>query len=293
MGLRNRLFGHDVTCDWVEDLPGEIEAASDQQNFHSVAWLMVGCSSTSAGQLALRDGHLEFIDVDGEVHVRTPRCEIESAWSPWYYFGGGLKLRMRGRTYRIHVRITQRPAGGARRLAENLWFGGRPRSTVAGCQNLSRVRARTHAHQAMARALHQVNLKTGLHLRDHGIRRSMEFNGLRKIVLAATLRNTALSRNFHEYQAAGFEATAAVDAASASPGLDHNYVHCGQSNINRTRKRGKIDVDSGPRSRARCSTHLYVAASVGPVPAGATTGGLGAIPFNEALGAGLPTPPWV
>ena len=94
-------------------------SASNQPEFDSVAWLMVGCRITTAGQLALRDGCLKFTDADGQVRFGTLVREIESVWSPWYYFGGGLKLTRRGETYRLtFVLPNDQPAalGGWRRI---------------------------------------------------------------------------------------------------------------------------------------------------------------------------------
>ncbi len=69
------------------------------------------------------------------------------------------------------------------------------------------------------------------------------------------------------------------------PAVDLFVSDAGQSLFGHEARR-QVGIAVQPRaSRPRCSTHLYVAASVGPVPAGATTGGLHQDATEHLLGA--------
>jgi len=83
--------------------------------FDSEAWLLVGMTSSLAGWLALSDGFLAFADEDGDIHFSLPLEDIEQIWSPWYYFGGGLKMRIEGHTFRITFTLPNDQPGGDRR----------------------------------------------------------------------------------------------------------------------------------------------------------------------------------
>lgn len=86
--------------------------------FDSVAWMLIGCRRTQTGRLELRGGHLAFTDAEGELRFGTPLAEVEAVWSPWYYFGGGLKLKVRGETHRFTFVLPNdqpHPLGGWRR----------------------------------------------------------------------------------------------------------------------------------------------------------------------------------
>ena len=91
----------------------EARGTSARGNIESEAWLLVGMTRSLAGWMVLEDECIAFADEDGQVHFSTPLAQIERAWSPWYYFGGGLKLRIDGKTFRITLtRPNDQPGGG-------------------------------------------------------------------------------------------------------------------------------------------------------------------------------------
>jgi hypothetical protein len=64
------------------------------------AWQMVGITVSVPGVLELADGRLGFTTVEGRV-FEAPLAEVSDVVFPWYYFGGGVKLRVGGEQVRI------------------------------------------------------------------------------------------------------------------------------------------------------------------------------------------------
>jgi hypothetical protein len=98
-------------------LPGK-KAKRSEVDFASYAWLLIGTFRTAAGWLDLTAGRLRFSTADQVVFdVRT--AEVTDVVWPWYYFGGGVKLRAAGEPYRLSFVL---PNGGeyptARLVAE-------------------------------------------------------------------------------------------------------------------------------------------------------------------------------
>jgi hypothetical protein len=70
------------------------------QTLRSPAWLLSGLTQSVAGELILKDGRLIFETGDRDRIFDAPLGEI-SAKFPWYYFSGGMKLRIGTDDYRV------------------------------------------------------------------------------------------------------------------------------------------------------------------------------------------------
>jgi hypothetical protein len=68
--------------------------------FASYAWLLKGMTVSIPGWLDLQSGRLRFSTPE-EVVFDVPLAEVTGITYPWYYFGGGVKLRAAGKAYRI------------------------------------------------------------------------------------------------------------------------------------------------------------------------------------------------
>ena len=68
--------------------------------FASDAWLLKGAAVSIPGWLYLREGFLCFVTPD-ETVFDVPLAEVTSVAFPWYYFGGGVKLKAAGEPYRL------------------------------------------------------------------------------------------------------------------------------------------------------------------------------------------------
>jgi hypothetical protein len=69
--------------------------------FDSPAWILVGLTRNIPGWLAYQDGGLAFADTDGDVLFAAELSDVRDLEFPWYYFGGGLKLKVLGKKYRL------------------------------------------------------------------------------------------------------------------------------------------------------------------------------------------------
>ncbi len=69
-------------------------------DFASYAWLLRGITVSIPGWLDVHDGCLRF-STPQEVVFDVPLAEITSVNYPWYYFGGGVKLKAAGTPYRL------------------------------------------------------------------------------------------------------------------------------------------------------------------------------------------------
>ena len=68
--------------------------------FASYAWRLKGITGTEAGWMDLHDGDLRFATPE-KVVFDVPLAEVTRITYPWYYFGGGVKLRAAGAAYRF------------------------------------------------------------------------------------------------------------------------------------------------------------------------------------------------
>jgi hypothetical protein len=88
------------------------------EEFATYAWLLKGMTGSEAGWLDLTDGRLRFSTPDGVV-FDVPLAEITDVEHPWYYFGGGVKLKAAGTAYRLsYVRPNGAEYAAARGLAD-------------------------------------------------------------------------------------------------------------------------------------------------------------------------------
>jgi hypothetical protein len=76
------------------------KARHSDDDYASYAWLLIGTLRTAAGWLDLTAGRLRFSTAD-EVVFDVPPAEITDVVWPWYYFGGGVKLRAADEPYRL------------------------------------------------------------------------------------------------------------------------------------------------------------------------------------------------
>jgi hypothetical protein len=69
-------------------------------SFVSDAWILEGLTVSVPALLQLHDGRLRCVTVDG-VAFDVALGDITNVVFPWYYFGGGLKLRAAGVPFRL------------------------------------------------------------------------------------------------------------------------------------------------------------------------------------------------
>ena len=72
----------------------------EDEGFASYAWLLKGSTTSIPGWLDLEEGRLRFATPE-EVVFDVPLAEVTALTYPWYYFGGGLKLRAAGQPFRL------------------------------------------------------------------------------------------------------------------------------------------------------------------------------------------------
>jgi hypothetical protein len=79
---------------------GSERGAGRSDDFASYAWRLIGTLRSEAGWLDLTAGRLRYTTESREVFdVRLD--EVTDVVWPWYYFGGGVKLTVRGEQYRF------------------------------------------------------------------------------------------------------------------------------------------------------------------------------------------------
>jgi len=71
-----------------------------KSDFASCAWRLKGLFLSEAGWMELREGRLRYFTPDRLVFDLSP-AELTDVAFPWYYFGGGVKLRAAGQRYRF------------------------------------------------------------------------------------------------------------------------------------------------------------------------------------------------
>ena len=70
-------------------------------SLRSPAWLLSGLIHSVAGELELTQGRFTFESHDGRRIIDAPLGELSAVTFPWYYFGGGMKVRIGTDTYRL------------------------------------------------------------------------------------------------------------------------------------------------------------------------------------------------
>lgn len=71
------------------------------ETMRSPAWLLFGITQSVAGELILMQGRLAFEAHDGRRIIDAAVTDISGVNFPWYYFGGGMKLRIGADSYRV------------------------------------------------------------------------------------------------------------------------------------------------------------------------------------------------
>ncbi len=70
------------------------------ETFASPAWQLHGITGTSGGRLSLTGDVLSYRE-ERRLIFTTRLRDVERMVFPWYYFGGGVKLRIDGKWYRL------------------------------------------------------------------------------------------------------------------------------------------------------------------------------------------------
>jgi hypothetical protein len=94
----------------------------EAEEFASYAWLLKGLTVSIPGWLDLQQERLRFTTPE-KVVFDVPREDVTSIAFPWYYFGGGMKLRAAGRPYRLSF---VKPNGAEYATARGLASQGDP-----------------------------------------------------------------------------------------------------------------------------------------------------------------------
>jgi hypothetical protein len=68
--------------------------------FVSHAWLLKGLTGSVSGWLQFEEGRLRFTSLE-EVVFDVALADVSAVTFPWYYFGGGVKLRAAGEPFRL------------------------------------------------------------------------------------------------------------------------------------------------------------------------------------------------
>ena len=98
-------------------------SATDDTALRTPAWIMHGITGSEPAVLELARGRLALTTEEGRVFEAT-LADVSDVTFPWYYFGGGAKLTVGGREYRLSF---VRPNGArdtSARLLQRLNFGG-------------------------------------------------------------------------------------------------------------------------------------------------------------------------
>jgi hypothetical protein len=102
------------------------EAATNGDALYTEAWLLTGITGNVPGVLGLDDGRFTFVTDDEVTIFDAPVSSVGDVKVPWYYFGGGMKLRVGADRYRLSfVRPTAAEGGVADirggRVACRMW----------------------------------------------------------------------------------------------------------------------------------------------------------------------------
>jgi hypothetical protein len=99
-----------------------VAEGAESDDFASFVWRLIGTLRTEAGWLDLTAGRLRYTTPDREV-FDVPLAEVTDVIWPWYYFGGGVKLRVHGEQYRFSFVL---PNGAEYPTARRLAAAGDP-----------------------------------------------------------------------------------------------------------------------------------------------------------------------
>ena len=74
--------------------------ASTETTLRTPVWLLVGMTGSRPGILELVDGRIAFTGEEGRV-FEAPLAQTSGLSFPWFYFGGGMKVTVKGVAHRI------------------------------------------------------------------------------------------------------------------------------------------------------------------------------------------------
>lgn len=111
---------------------------SGPSSFASVAWLLEGLTQSFKGRLEYSRGRLRMKTGDRGHAFDVAMQDVTEVQFPWYYFGGGLKLRVGGRQYRLSF---VRPNGVESGVARAAGEAGNPLSLLLAVLKFSDIRA--------------------------------------------------------------------------------------------------------------------------------------------------------
>lgn len=77
-----------------------MNASRAPDTLRTAAWRLVGLSRSLPGELHLRDGRFRFTTSEGRL-FDAPLGDVTDVAFPWYYFGGGMTLRVGREAYRF------------------------------------------------------------------------------------------------------------------------------------------------------------------------------------------------
>lgn len=77
----------------------------------SQVWLLSGMTASAPGILQLADGRIAFATSEGAV-FDVALSAVTGVEFPWYYFGGGMKLKIGAESYRFSFMLPGNMGGG-------------------------------------------------------------------------------------------------------------------------------------------------------------------------------------
>ncbi len=105
------------------------------ETFSSPAWLLHGITGTSSGRLSLTGDVLSYRE-ERKLIFTTRLRDVERTVFPWYWFGGGVKLRVGGKWYRLSFVV---PNGEEVAVARAHGEAGSPRALLMAWEKLRDV----------------------------------------------------------------------------------------------------------------------------------------------------------
>jgi len=105
------------------------------RTYSSDAWQMKGATVSIPGWLDLRQGRLRFVTPETTV-FDVATSEISDIVFPWYYFGGGVKLKAAGVPYRLSF---VKPNGAEYAMASGLADQGNPAALLFAAEKVGDV----------------------------------------------------------------------------------------------------------------------------------------------------------
>jgi len=106
-------------------------------SYASDAWLLEGVTRSLPGWLEWRNERLRFVTAE-RVVFDVSRSDITDIRYPWYYFGGGVKLRASGTPHRLSF---VRPNGAEHAVGRALGEMGNPASLAVAAVKVFDIRS--------------------------------------------------------------------------------------------------------------------------------------------------------